>query len=699
MSFFAGNKKIHVTRNTRDTNTLDSDTIYSDTVFHSNMKMLCSLGEYQTQAEAIQYTIQQTGENSRTYQEQAFQAAIPEAVVNAIQGSYVVLTYMKNYTQRDSITASPALTPVMDVPVSFPLNIKTSKQSWCESDNSSWTSAISPQITTGGSLDISYTNKSLKNAIISINPNNELDLTDWGGNGSRRTGWTADADYTIPGGKIPSCKNIASDKRYIQYHARHNRWYTSNNTVYSPGLPVQDVPYYNDLTNIPTPVFVFIVLNIRFYNGVFEFINPITKTTTPTNDIKLESGKVTVNGVDLTSLKVLVSSNPNAKGMIDITSNIIRLPVSVASYDSISLLDEYTWGYKMADSVNFTQGARTGTNNLPVFHNTPGKVSYISGTISTQLNTTYEYTLSDKKYTYTPISSFSYNKEVMGLPTFGNQGVYYRNRILAGMFQPVTVANYGSISTARHVSFALLDTSKFSGLYIDNSGIRGTFNGVEIPIYNTISPPTHMITGTTVINCPASLFNVPFEVTPSTVENQYTTKVLMYQGSLDWLGDWDGLFCVEILGESGTFYRSDIQVGDDVFTVPSDIDTVLGDDLSCRMYSNSLREYGLLKVRGTSTEIELTRAYITGNFKYVRSGISSQGTFVGYGAISYVNMLVVFSLQITSGGVVRVWANLAGDYGERVIPVSGNTGEPFDKNISMSYLVTPQIRISFTKIS
>ena len=705
MSFFAGNKKLHVTRNQREVSTLDTDKIYTDTVFHSNMNMICSLGEYTTQSSPITYYIQQIGNNSRKNTEYAFEAYIPLAVQQALNDNYVVLTYMDGYSTR----ATPDQTTYdgnLEVPVSLPLNIKTVKVCWPETDNSSWSITVSPQITTGGQLDISYTSKALSGRTISSSANNEVDLTGWGGNLDKRNFWTASADYATPGGKIPDTKSTSSTKAYIQYHARHLRWRLSDYYRDSKRGLRSDRPYYADLTGITAPTFKFIILNIKFVNSQFVFINPITKTTTPTNDVKLESGKITINGQNLTQLKVLVSSNPNAKGKIDFSSPIVRVPVSVASYTYIDPKDDRRWMYKMGDSVNFLQGARSGNNNMANFMPCPGAAAYIP------TNPGYSYAYPDMpswevQLQHNPIQYMAYQSEPMGIPTPGNQDLYWRDA-RSWLFETVTTKQLGPFNADRQVPFALIDTSKFTGLYIDKNGIRGNFNGSEIPIYNTLSAPTHMINLATTFEVPLSTEPVPFSVTQGVAETNYTREVVLYQDSdpLKWSGYCDGLISVEIANTNpGALFMSDIKVqggvmqSDGTFVVPRSMDTIVSDDSGASLYSGGLREYALVKIRDI-TEIELFKGYIHGSFKFRDFTVGSQGGAQGGGGVTHVSLLATITLIINpSSGFAQIRLKYSGDYGQYLVYASGISSINCQQYISMTTLNIPGIRVCFTRIS
>lgn len=354
MSFFAGNGKVHITSNQRNITELNTDTIYADTVFHSNMKSLCSLGEYQVQATIANFTVNSSSE-------QCFEANIPIAVQNALLDNKVVLVIMGNI-QRTIGETIPH-----EAMISTPINIKAGTGGGTLGDDRSYDVVTSPQVTAGGLLDISYSYNSIRNRTISVNA-----LGERGGTGnpmeatSKVNGWSTDPDYSV-GGKVTNLLRPTS--RYVQYHARGLRWRLSD-TREKPNAQygVDERPYYTDLSGILAPTFTFIILNARFINNTYQFINPLPNVNS--DGIVLQGNNITINGSKLNSIKVIQSRNPQAIGKFTVGKTLNRIPIPT-SYGSASLVSPHTRQFKLWSMTNYMQGAKH-VNGLPAFMPTTG---------------------------------------------------------------------------------------------------------------------------------------------------------------------------------------------------------------------------------------------------------------------------------------------------------------------------------------
>ena len=99
------------------------------------------------------------------------------------------------------------------------------------------------------------------------------------------------------------------------------------------------------------PSFVFIILNVKFNNGQFSIINPFTATN---KEVLLKSGKVLINGKDLTSIKLLQTSNPDAVGAFSLAKSVNRVIASDVYFD-VHLKRTRLFCYKKYDSFIFSQ--------------------------------------------------------------------------------------------------------------------------------------------------------------------------------------------------------------------------------------------------------------------------------------------------------------------------------------------------------
>jgi len=592
MSFFAGNGKLHITSNQRSIDELNSNTIYPDTVFHSNMQSLCSLGEYQSQASPITFSV-----NGQT--EYAFEASIPNEVRAHLLDNKVVLvqmgkvaTYFTDPTPKESA-------------VGFPINIKVGSEAGIMSDNKSYSVAISPQVTAGGLLDISYSVNQLANRAISVNSFDE------GGRAghppaqtSNINGWSTDPDYSA-GGKVTNL--LRPNSNFVQYHARGLRWRLSDYTITSQEQSRPDSPYLTNLDGIQAPIFTFIVLNVRFVNGIYEFIPPLAHTNQ--EGIILEGDNLSINGTKFNSVKIIQSTNPQAVGTFTPGKYVNRLLPTI-SYTNTSIYAPTSRQYKKWSMVNYTQGAKC-SNGLLNFMAGPGTYEKVEcwypdhNSITSIEDSTYTAHIAYYPDEYSTEYSFFAH---MGYPLPGYMSNYYpdyRRRSDTLLFADASSSAVAHGYRVAKTPFALLDTSKFTSMYITKDGISGEyFDGVStqvLPIWNNQSPPTHMIAGT---------HNLIFQegyVSTSLTEGVYSINVpggFMYMGldkeeeSFLVGGKVSNFVGTDLRGASHTFY------GDDDYTM-----MVFDDKMLSNMYTSDGAIHGLVKLKD-GEEIVIAQMYL-----------------------------------------------------------------------------------------
>lgn len=698
MSFYAGNKKIHITQASRDSASLDTDTIYTDTVFHSNMKMLCSLGEHTVVAQKVQYYIENKEFPTNIQTEYCFEAEIPAEVQTALAANYVVITSMGDFAFRQSIQDDTMHTGY-DVAVSFPLNIKTGKGCITDSGNASYGVAVSPQITTGGILDISYSYNKIALRTISVNANLEEGYASSSGSTNKIMGWSQDPDYALPGGKVPNLKRGVS--RFMQYHARGVRWKLSDYTIYAANQPNKvDNPYMRNLDLVPAPKFHFIILNVQFINGQFVFINPITEAQTPTNDIKMSSGQILVNGVDLTSLKVLMSLNGYANSFIDFGSKSLNRIPSPTVYSSVSLSYVTRNNYHMWNSINFMQGAKYNNQKLAILP-TPGPATTLKLYPKYSPDVLLYRDLTLLNYPLKAASGFDINQN-LGYPSPGIIGSNYPNTYYRApdhtLLEHTTTNAVGSES--QETPFALIDTSNFTGLYIDKDGIKGTFDGRMIPIYNTLSTPTYMITNTldVVVNG-HSLSGLTW--TKDEISNysiKYDEEPFPYPVSKA----ASLLVCVELVDSAP--YDNNLTIsggypnGSGGYTIPNSDNAIFITDTECNIANVGGKEYGLIKI-WDGQEIILTQGYIAGSLKYQNyTGVTgAQGSVTGSNTVDNLSVYFVHTLKMTNQKI-ELWGKFIFDADHDAMMTGGVTSPPNAVSMVFSSFKVPDIRVSFVKI-
>ena len=599
MSFFAGNGKLHITSNQRSIGELNSNTIYPDTVFHSNMQSLCSLGEYQSQASPITFSV-----NGQT--EYAFEASIPNEVRAHLLDNKVVLVQMGN------ISTSIGDSTPKESAVAFPINIKVGSEAGIMSDNKSYSVAISPQVTAGGLLDISYSVNQLANRAISVNSFDE------GGRAgtpptqtSNINGWSTDPDYS-PGGKVTNLLRPSSN--FVQYHARGLRWRLSDYTITSQEQSRTDFPYMTNLDGIQAPIFTFIVLNARFVNNIYEFIPPLAHINQ--EGIVLEGDNLSINGTKFNSVKIIQSTNPHAVGTFTLGKYVNRLLPTI-SYTNTSIYAPTSRQYKKWSMVNYTQGAKC-SNGLLNFMAGPGTYEQLDCWYPTSNGAQL---LEDSTYTAHIAYYFNmYNQEHsflahMGYPLPGyilSNRAYYKRRSDTLLFADASGSAVAHGYRVTKTPFALLDTRKFTSMYITKDGISGEyFDGTSthvLPIWNTASPPTHMITGTRNISFP----------------DEYASATLV-----------DGVFSINVSGDIiymglnreeesfligckvGNFAGTDLRSTPHTFYGENDYSMMVYDDkMLSNMHTSDGAVQGVVKLRD-GEEIVMAQMYLqVGNKSY-----------------------------------------------------------------------------------
>ena len=312
MSFFAGDGKLHITQNARTIAEMNSSTIYPDTTFHSDMNVICSQGEYVVQSYRAPFNVRHGDfPLDVIIPEECFEVALPQKVIDALSEQQVVLVQLNTGTEEAAIN--------------FPINIKTGLLGRTTSTDLDYSVAVAPQITVGGRFDVCFSYSSIKNANISPN------LANVGNSGKYQIStdsylptkkvmpWTTNPDF-------PSItpNTLRAGARFAQIHFLGERWELENKTVGTGSKLRRENPRMLPLTQT-APSFVFIVLNVKFVNGQFSIINPFTATN---KEVLLKSGKVLINGKDLTSIKLLQTSNPDAVGAFSLAKSVNRIIAS-----------------------------------------------------------------------------------------------------------------------------------------------------------------------------------------------------------------------------------------------------------------------------------------------------------------------------------------------------------------------------------
>lgn len=592
MSFFAGNGKLHITSNERSIAELNSDNIYPDTVFHSNMQSICSLGEYQSQSAPISFTV-----NGQT--EYAFEASIPNEVRSHLLDNKVVLVQMGNVS-----TSIGDYTP-KESSIAFPINIKVGTESGIMSDEKSYSVAISPQVTAGGLLDISYSVNQLANRAITVNSSDEGGRKGYPPEvSSNINGWSTDPDYSA-GGKVTNL--LRPNSNFVQYHARGLRWRLSDYTLTSVAQSRPDSPYMANLDGILAPKFTFIVINVRFVNGNYQFIPPLTYTNQ--DGIRLEGDNLSINGTKFNSVKLIQSKNPQAIGQFTLGKYVNRLLPTI-SYTNTSIYAPTPRQYKQWSMVNFTQGAKC-SNGLLNFMAGPGTYERVECWYHTH---NALMSINDNTYTahiayypdlYSTEHSFFAH---MGYPLPGYMNTSYptyRRRSDTLLFADASLTGVAHGYRVTKTPFALLDTSKFTSMYITKDGISGEyFDGATtqvLPIWNTVSPPTHMITGTHNLNFPAGLASATLSLGVYSIN---VAEGSIYMG----LDKEEESFLVG--GKVGNFVGTDLRGTSQTFYGGDDYSMMVFDDkMLSNMYTNDGAIHGLVKLKD-GEEIVLAQIYL-----------------------------------------------------------------------------------------
>lgn len=483
MSFFAGNGKLHITQNARSISELNSSTIYPDTTFHSDMNVICSQGEFVVPSYLANFTVRHGDFTDIAFPEQCFEVALPQQVINALSEQQVVLVQIN--------------TGDHEAPVNFPINIKTGVTGRTSSFDLDYSVALAPQITVGGRYDVCFSYNSIKDRSISPTSAAVGNAGAYSGttgiyNPSRKVmPWTLNPDF-------PSVypNTLRAGSRFAQIHFLGDRWKLENTTTSTANTKAcrRDNPSMLPL-NQEAPSLVFIILNVTFRKGVFEVISPFPKATN--YEIKMQSGKITIGGKDLMTVKLLQTSNPEALGKFDPSKDLNRV-LAADTYYNVDIKSTGALFYKKYDSFIFSQGARF-VNGVPLFRPATGghfyhkKHSLTTNNYSFGVDTVYYY----PKMQFSPPNTMGGNQVAFtGAPINGVTSYTYPNMYYTDMDKLLMTEYTGGAKNAANAlarNFALIDTSKFTGLYVDKDGIKGTFGGKMIPIYNNVSAPTYFV--------------------------------------------------------------------------------------------------------------------------------------------------------------------------------------------------------------
>ena len=673
MSFFAGDGKLHITQNARTIAELNSSTIYPDTTFHSDMNVICSQGEYVVQSYKANFNVRHGDfPLDVSIPEECFEVALPQQVINALTEQQVVLVQLNTGTQEAAIN--------------FPLNIKTGLQGRTTSTDVDYSVAVAPQITAGGRFDVCFSYSSIKDANISPN------LANVGNSGRYQIStdsylptkkvmpWTTNPDF-------PSItpNTLRAGARFAQIHFHGDRWALENPI---PGNPSTDVrrenPRMLPLTQT-APSFVFIILNAKFINGQFSIINPFTATN---KEILLESGKVLINGKNLTSIKLLQTSNPDAVGAFSLAKSVNRVIASDVYFD-VYLKRTSLFCYKKYDSFIFSQGARY-PNGVPILRPATGGFFYgkTYALDSNNYTLTRDYVYKYEPMVYNPSWSDSFTKSARlmctplnGAMSYTYPNIYYTNydQILMPPFSGAD--NNASLYGVNH--FALIDTSKFTGLYVDKDGIKGTFNGKNIPIYNNATAPTYLVEVTRNATSPA--FTITTEGSVTITQELLNIEATRVSESL--------LVGVNILG--GKLLGSNISYP--MILLDDGDKRIVSDDFGCDLgYDTTAATFGLLSMKDGAETI-LAHGYLDATLKFWDQNTvsGSQGPKFYYTATNSLYVAYVTISLKRSGSRLQIITRAVTEKGRIVQSNQGGMGY---EEFVFNWVNAPQIRVAVTKI-
>lgn len=674
MSFFAGNGKVHITSNERSIAELNSNTIYPDTVFHSNMQSICSLGEYQSQASPVTFQV-----NGQT--EYAFEASIPNEVRSHLLDNKVVLVQMGNISEKEA-------------PITFPINIKVGTGGGTISDDKSYSVVTSPQVTTGGLLDVSFSVNQLANKNIVVHGYDEDGFTGLGPATSKINGWSTDPDYSV-GGKVTNL--LRPNSNFVQYHARGLRWRLSNYTTQEGTFSVPDSPYLTNLDGIQAPIFTFIVLNIRFVNQTYQFINPIPIATS--NDILLQGNNLTINGTKFNTVKIIQSANSEAIGTFTLGKYLNRL-LPAMSYTNVGIDTPQTRQYKRWSMVNFMQGAKHN-NGMLAFMKNPGTYERVDcwypnlNVVDVLDDVPYKAHICDYGLAYDG------QYDSLGYPMPGYASQYwttYRRKCSQTLLttDSVTTGSYGYRVVKS--PFALLDTSKFTSMYITKDGISGTYNDNgtirTLPIWNTASPPTHMITGTTNISIPGRTAGVSLTTSTSVVSDDPIYMALDKEEESLLIGVGISNFVGSNLSRPSTNHQG----GDDYNMMTWD------DKMLSNMYTHDGKIHGLVKLKD-GEELVIAQMYLQGGNKLLEVSPDTPGGNPGGGGgepihhkavqILSIGLFVMYSIK-REGNSLRRYTRVKVDYDDYINRL--NDGSLPLAEWGLSYVNVPEVNAYVVRI-
>lgn len=663
MSFFAGNGKLHITSTQRNITELDTNTIYPDTTFHSDMNVLCSEGEFVVPSTLVDFKVAHGDfPTELIFSEKCFEVALPQQVTNALNVGQVVLVQINTGSGEANIN--------------FPVNIKTGQRGVTSSDDADYSVALDSQLTAGGKFDVCFSVNSIKNRTIAPKLVDVGNSGYWSGSGTvfyptkKIMPWTTNPDY-----EFSSTNLLKPGVKYAQIHFIGERWRLENTIVGAAGNYRRDNPTFVNPTQTP-PSMTFIILNAIFSSDTFTIKNPFKDNV---NDgIILEPGKVTVRGRNLTSIKLLQSYNPEALGEFKVSNDLNRVLACTVN-NNVSIKETNSWSYKKYDSFIFTQGARY-PNGVALLRPVPGG-TFPEYLVSNSSNSTIPY--NDTLYYSAPMTPITVQdpnaKSVifMGTPVVGVYKKNYPNIYYTDtdklLLSPV--AGYQNAIVYKPKPFALIDTSTFTGLYIDKDGIKGDYRGKIIPVYNNLSAPTYLIEVTKSNFSPS--FTIVKEGSSEFVQDLYDINATRERESL--------LVAVRI-GGSAAFTGSiswpymelaplQARIQSSAFSKPLD-------------YSNV---FGLVKLTDTQ-EVLLTHGYFNTSLKWY------DGSFAGYGTYDCSSSIYMVYITISLkrvGSRLQIVTRAVMDYDKRV--ATNSVGDGYD-DIVFNWITVPSIRVAVTKI-
>jgi hypothetical protein len=238
-------------------------------------------------------------------------------------------------------------------------------------------------------------------------------------------------------------------------------------------------------------------------------------------------------------------------------------------------------------------------------------------------------------------------------------------------------------SNALAHNFALIDTSKFTGLYIDKDGVKGTFGGKMLPIYNNISAPTYFVELTR--NAVNPIFTVVNEGSVTVTQDLVNIAATRTRESL--------LVGVNVMG--GKLFNSLITYPE--IALNSGDKRIVSDDFACDLgYDSTASTFGLLSLLDGGETI-LAHGYLDATLKFwdqeIVSGSGEPSFFYTATNSVYVAYITISLKRLGSTLQLVTRAVMEKD---RYIHTN-NSGTGYEAFV-FKWLSAPQVRVAITKI-